>query len=151
MIVRKRNRIINTIEFGDCIEIMKRWADVGVQVNTCVTSPPYFNLRDYHTDGQIGHEETPQEYVEKIVEVFRNVRNILRDDGTVWLNIADSYCNSNGLTRSKWKRKSREDAPANDRKLKSLHEFGLKTKDLMGIPWRLALHYRKMGGILDKI
>ncbi|MGV2480089.1 UNVERIFIED_CONTAM: site-specific DNA-methyltransferase, partial [Salmonella enterica subsp. enterica serovar Weltevreden] len=60
-------------------------------VHTCVTSPPYFGLRDYGVEGQIGLEQTPDEYVAKLVEVFREVRRVLRDDGTLWLNLGDSY------------------------------------------------------------
>ena len=74
---------------GDCIESMRGLPDQSVQ--TCVTSPPYFGLRDYGHDGQIGLEPTPAEYVAKMVEVFREVRRVLRDDGTLWLNLGDSY------------------------------------------------------------
>ena len=74
---------------GDCIESMKGLDDQSV--NCCVTSPPYFGLRDYGVDGQIGLEQTPEEYVAKMVEVFREVRRVLRDDGTLWLNLGDSY------------------------------------------------------------
>ena len=79
------------IEFGDCREIMRRWAAAGVRVQTCVTSPPYFGLRDYGHEGQIGLEQTPEQYVAAMVEVFRCVRDVLADDGTLWLNLGDSY------------------------------------------------------------
>ena len=65
-------------------------------VHTCVTSPPYYNLRDYGVEGQIGHEDTPEEFVEKLVEVFREVRRVLRPDGTLWVNIGDSYATRSG-------------------------------------------------------
>ena len=65
-------------------------------VHTCVTSPPYYNLRDYGVAGQIGNEDTPEEFVEKLVEVFREVRRVLRPDGTLWVNIGDSYATKSG-------------------------------------------------------
>jgi site-specific DNA-methyltransferase (adenine-specific) len=74
---------------GDCIESMRQ-IEAG-SVHTCVTSPPYFGLRDYGVDGQIGLEDTPDAYVTRLVEVFREVRRVLRDDGTLWLNLGDSY------------------------------------------------------------
>jgi DNA modification methylase len=77
---------------GDCIEGMRRLE--GQSVNCVVTSPPYFGLRDYGHDGQIGLEASPDAYVAKMVEVFREVRRVLRDDGTVWLNLGDSYASS---------------------------------------------------------
>ena len=79
---------------GDCIETMRGLPSGSVQ--TCVTSPPYYGLRDYGHDGQIGLEETPEAYVAKLVEVFREVRRLLRDDGTLWLNLGDSYNGSGG-------------------------------------------------------
>jgi DNA modification methylase len=82
---------MNRIEFGDCRETMRRWASDGVRVQTCVTSPPYFGLRDYGHDGQIGLEQTPEEYITAMVEVFRCVKDVLANDGTLWLNIGDSY------------------------------------------------------------
>jgi DNA modification methylase len=183
-----------TLILGDCLEVMRTMADKSVQC--CVTSPPYFGLRDYGTakwdggdagcdhkqttarhdggrvntngfhgsskddsdkgemnyrntcakcgairiDDQIGLEESPEAYVAKLVDVFREVRRVLRDDGVLWLNLGDSYCNTNGYARAseKWQRDGRNDAPANDRNLNALHEEGYKTKDLLGIPWRVA-------------
>src|SRR5271154_4105994 len=74
---------------GDCRELLKQLPDACVQ--TCITSPPYFALRDYGVDGQIGLEATPDEYIASLVDVFREVRRVLRDDGTLWLNLGDSY------------------------------------------------------------
>lgn len=141
---------MNKIEFGDCRETMRRWAKEGVKAQTCVTSPPYYGLRDYGRDGQIGMEETPDEYIAQMVEVFRCVRDVLSDDGTVWLNIGDSYCNSNGFARAspEYQREGRNNMPANDRKLDKLHATGLKTKDLIGIPWMLAFALRADGWYL---
>lgn len=74
---------------GDCLEAMRGMADQSA--HCCITSPPYFGLRDYGVDGQIGLEPSPAEFVAKLVEVFREVRRVLRDDGTLWLNLGDSY------------------------------------------------------------
>lgn len=193
---------MNKIEFGDCREIMRKWASQGVKAQTCVTSPPYYGLRDYGTakweggdpdcqhsismptkwndpkqgtsvlrpevghrggsssschicgakriDEQLGLEDTPEEYISNMVEVFRCVRDVLEDDGTLWVNIGDSYCNSNGFARAspEYQREGRNNMPANDRKLDKLHETGLKTKDLIGIPWMLAFALRADGWYL---
>ena len=82
---------MNLIEFGDCRDTMRRWAEQGVKAQMCVTSPPYFGLRDYGHEGQIGLEQTPEQYISAIVEVFRCVRDVLADDGTLWLNLGSSY------------------------------------------------------------
>jgi len=141
---------MNKIEFGDCRETMRRWKEQGIKAQTCVTSPPYFGLRDYGHDGQLGLEETPEEYIRAMVEVFRCVWDVLEDDGTLWLNIGDSYCNSNGFARAspEYQREGRNNMPANDRKLDKLHATGLKTKDLIGIPWMMAFALRADGWYL---
>ena len=115
-----------------------------------MTSPPYFGLRDYGNDDQIGLEKTPEKYVEALVDVFRGVRRVLRDDGTAWLNLGDSYCNSNGFARASadYQREGRNNAPSNDRNLKYLHASGFKTKDLIGIPWRVAFALQADGWYL---
>ena len=87
---------MNQIIFGDCRETMKNLAALGIKAQMCVTSPPYFGLRDYGHDGQIGLEQTPDEYIAAMVEVFRCVRDMLADDGTLWLNIGDSYAQAGG-------------------------------------------------------
>jgi len=181
---------------------MRRWKQQGIKAQTCVTSPPYYGLRDYGTakweggdddcehsismptkwndpkrgtsvlrpetahrggssthchkcgatriDSQLGLEETPEQYIDAMVEVFRCVWDVLEDDGTLWLNIGDSYCNSNGFARAspEYQREGRNNMPANDRKLDKLHETGLKTKDLIGIPWMLAFALRADGWYL---
>lgn len=93
---------MNKIEFGDCRETMRKWAKEGVKAHTCVTSPPYYGLRDYGHDGQIGLEETPEEYIKSMVEVFRCVRDVLTDDGTLWMNIGDSYGKGKQLLGVPW-------------------------------------------------
>lgn len=114
-------------------------------VNTCITSPPYYGLRDYGCDGQIGLEETPESYVQKMVDVFREVKRVLRDDGTLWLNLGDSYAGSGGAGNqfgqlnnglSKYKQSSMPSA------------IGLKPKDLIGIPWRVAFALQADGWYL---
>jgi len=86
---------------GDCLEVMRSLPERSVQC--CVTSPPYFGLRDYGVDGQIGLEETPQDYVNRLVEVFREVWRVLRDDGTLWLNLGDSYSDNKNLVGIPWR------------------------------------------------
>ena len=88
------------LHLGDCLDHLEFMPDNSV--NCCVTSPPYFGLRDYGMDGQIGLEQTPEEYVAKMVEVFREVRRVLRDDGTLWLNLGDSYGKDKQLLGIPW-------------------------------------------------
>lgn len=134
---------MNNIEFGDCRDTMRRWAADGVRVQTCVTSPPYFGLRNYGVDGQIGLEQTPGEYIEAMVEVFRCVRDVLADDGTLWLNIGDSYANGGRKTRDtddKLVQRGMRTRPADP--------DDVKPKDLIGIPWMLAFALRADGWYL---
>ena len=131
-----------TLYLGDCIESMRAMPDASV--HTCVTSPPYFGLRDYGHDGQIGLEQTPDEYVANLVEVFREVRRVLRDDGTLWLNLGDSYTSGGRKTRAPdakhdGARAMESRAPTPD---------GLKPKDLIGIPWRVAFALQADGWYL---
>jgi len=142
---------VNIIEFGDCRETMRRWASEGIKAQTCVTSPPYYGLRDYGNDGQIGLEETPEEYIAAMVEVFRCVRDVLADDGTVWLNIGDSYYNYRpGKGQALVKQtvaNSDQDLPQTCARRGNKLE-GLKEKDLIGIPWMLAFALRADGWYL---
>lgn len=129
---------------GDCVESMQQLPD-GI-INCCVTSPPYFGLRDYGVDGQIGLEQTPEEYVTKMVEVFREVRRLLRDDGTLWLNIGDSYAGSGKGAWDKREGQKERYVPKQDGgKIPNKIPEGLKRKDLIGIPWRLALALQSDG------
>jgi len=140
---------MNRVEFGDCRDTMRRWAIEGVKAQMCVTSPPYFGLRDYGHKGQIGLEQTPEEYIAAMVEVFRCVRNVLADDGTLWLNIGDSYNNFRsqmGPGQSVHGRDKLNGKP--DVKAKKRGVDGLKEKDLIGIPWMLAFALRADGWYL---
>ena len=95
------------IKQGDALSVLKTMPDQCI--NTCVTSPPYWGLRDYGVEGQIGLERTPEEYVDKLVQVFREVRRVLRDDGTLWLNLGDVYsgsCQTGGVNSISGKGKS---------------------------------------------
>jgi DNA modification methylase len=123
------DRIHNT----DALTLLRALPDESI--NCCVTSPPYFGLRDYGTDGQIGLEETPQQYVDALVTVFRELRRVLRSDGTFWLNIGDSYAGSGKGGQSSEKRS------ANWQPEYSNHgaRYGFKAKDRMMIPARLAI------------
>lgn len=130
---------------GDCREVLRGLADGSVQ--TCVTSPPYFGLRDYGVDGQIGAESTLDAYVAELVGVFREVRRVLADDGTVWLNLGDTYasacpCNRRNVvgmgSLDNGKRENRPPRLPN----------GLKEKDLIGVPWRVAFALQADGWYL---
>jgi len=194
---------MNKIEFGDNRTTMKKWIAEGVKVQTCVTSPPYYGLRDYGTgnwiggdsncshkrdskysentitghankeltvgdaiyksvcpkcgaireDLQLGLEETPEEYVSAMVDVFRHVRDLLEDDGTLWLNIGDSYASQGGRQVEQTVRKT--DDYVNSGQLGSNGSGtsrrppdGIKAKDLIGIPWMLAFALRADGWYL---
>jgi len=141
---------LNQCHFGDCLETMRRMPDGIAQ--TCVTSPPYFGLRDYGHERQIGLEETPAAFVAKLVEVFREVRRVLRDDGTLWLNLGDSYAGSWGAQGHKTTTGVSGVQIANHPKRASntgsIKEDGLKPKDLMGIPWRVAFALQADGWYL---
>jgi DNA modification methylase len=142
---------MNMIEFGDCRETMRRWAVEGVKAQMCVTSPPYYGLRDYGVDGQIGAEETPQQFIDNLVEVFACVWDILADDGTLWVNLGDSYYNYRpGKGQALVKQSvanTNQDLPQNCARRANKLE-GYKEKDLMGMPWRLAFALQDFGWYL---
>ena len=135
---------IDTVIQGDCREILKTLPDQSI--NCCVTSPPYYGLRDYGMEEQIGLEETPEEFINKLTEVFREVRRVLRDDGTLWLNMGDSYCG----TGSKGDYQDPKYAEGRNGQRVSLTQKvnGCKNKDLIGIPWMLAFALRNDGWYL---
>ena len=145
---------MNRIEFGDCRDTMRKWASEGVKVQTCVTSPPYFGLRDYGHDGQIGLEQTPEEYIAAMVEVFQCVKDVLADDGTLWLNIGDSYASyRDGKATPDTTRKESTGTlvpkgSARNRMASTFSGSGVKHKDLIGIPWMLAFALRADGWYL---
>lgn len=132
---------------GDCREVLPTVDAESVQC--CVTSPPYWGLRDYDHPGQIGAEASPDEYVRSLVEVFREVRRVLRKDGTVWLNVGDGYAR-NGGTGSH----GPNAIVGNTKKLiqkrncKVPEVWGLKDRDLMGLPWRVAFAMQEDGWYL---
>jgi DNA modification methylase len=134
---------LNTIINSDCIEGMRSLPDGSVQC--CVTSPPYWGLRDYGVDGQFGLEKTPDEYVQHMVEVFSEVRRVLRDDGTLWLNLGDSYGTGTVAARKQGTRgigANTQDAQD------SVPRCGGMAKQLIGIPWRVAFALQADGWYL---
>jgi len=148
------------IHQGDCLASLRSME--ARSVHCCVTSPPYFGLRDYGHDGQIGLEPTPGEYVAKLVEVFREVRRVLRDDGTLWLNLGDSYASTPpgnktiGVSAKSGLRGVNGASGAYRETLASGHATkrdtsklqGIKPKDLLGIPWRVAFALQADGWYL---
>ncbi len=124
-----------TILTGDAIQQLRTLPDESVQC--CVTSPPYWGLRDYGTNGQLGLEKTPEEYVAKMVEIFREVRRVLRKDGTLWLNLGDSYWGGGNGPAGNFG-VSDETRPNNSKGKTYPKHDALKPKDLCGIPWRVA-------------
>jgi DNA modification methylase len=147
------------IHYGDCREVLPTLP--AESVHCCVTSPPYFGLRDYGRPNQIGLEQTPDEYVAQMVAVFREVRRVLRDDGTLWLNLGDSYFGStmtggnNGINANggdggfKQKRQFKKPKQYIDIESRTISEhLPLKPKDLIGIPWRVAFALQADGWYL---
>jgi len=130
------------IKIGDCRHVLKQLP--SNHFHTCVTSPPYWGLRDYGNNGQLGLEETPQEFVDNLVKVFREVKRVLRDDGTLWLNLGDSYsghcsrASNNGRAGFGNKREG----------VFFKTGKGLKAKDLVGMPWRVAFALQEDGWYL---
>ena len=137
----------DTILYGDCRETLKQFDE---KARMCVTSPPYYGLRNYgNEDNQIGLEQTPEEYIKQLVEVFRSVRDVLTDDGTLWVNIGDTYYNyrSDGNYPKQTVSKTRQDLPQHT-PVRGNKLEGLKSKDLIGIPWMLAFALRADGWYL---
>lgn len=129
----------SVVIIGDALDVLREMESDSV--NVCVTSPPYYGLRDYGIRGQIGLEQTPEEYIQKMVQVFQEVRRVLRPDGTLWVNIGDSYATASG-----------EQPPTNTRNsrghTKKKVPEGYKKKDLIGVPWMLAFALRADGWYL---
>jgi DNA modification methylase len=140
----------NTIYHGNCLEVLKTLPDNSI--DCCITSPPYYGLRNYGVEGQIGLEETPEAFVAELVKVFDEVKRVLKPTGQLWLNIGDSYAGSGkgagDTTTDNWKQgthKGTRDNGINNIKLKTP---GAKPKDLIGVPWMLAFALRAAGWYL---
>lgn len=137
---------LNKIYNADCLTFLKQMSDNFI--DCCVTSPPYYGLRDYGVTGQIGLEETPDQYVQKLVEIFREVKRVLKSEGTLWLNLGDSYNGSNqsggiGIVNNKKYHDTKDVKQIGTKRIK-----GLKPKDLIGIPWMVAFALRADGWYL---
>lgn len=142
---------MNKVYFGDCRDSMRQIAKDGIKVQSCITSPPYYGLRDYGVAGQIGNEQSPKEFIDNLVEVFACVWDVLEDDGTLWVNLGDSYYNyrpgkgqrvvANSIASQK--SSEFENSAKRGNKLN-----GYKEKDLMGMPWRLAFALQDFGWTL---
>lgn len=136
---------------ADALEALRTLPDSCCR--TCITSPPYYGLRDYGADGQIGLEDTPERYIENLAQIFREVKRVLQDDGTLWVNIGDSYAAS-GKGRNRdgvFNEKDENIQSARQKKSqirRTLEGHGLKRKDLIGIPWLLAFALRADGWYL---
>ena len=137
-----------SLYIGDCCVTLRRLP--AESVHCCVTSPPYFGLRDYGHAGQIGLEDTPEAYVARLVEVFREVRRVLRDDGTLWLNLGDSYAQAGGRGEqgATSQRLGRSNVEAQEKHTSLKTPEGYKAKDLLGIPWMVAFALRSDGWYL---
>jgi DNA modification methylase len=131
---------------GDCRELLREVPNESIQC--CVTSPPYWGLRDYKVEGQLGLEDTPEQYVESMVDVFREVRRVLRADGTLWLNLGDSYSGDKSGGRNDTAKMYGEQGQMLAAKRKLNMRSGLKPKDLCGIPWRVAFALQADGWYL---
>lgn len=142
---------MNRVIFGDCRDTMRDLKAQNVRVQCCVTSPPYFGLRDYGHPGQIGLEKTPAEYVTALVEVFEGVRELLADDGVLWLNLGDSYAGTGksggGAQGKRWEECGMDtEGPRGGKWMPP--PVCYKAKDLMGMPWRVAFALQAAGWYL---
>jgi site-specific DNA-methyltransferase (adenine-specific) len=150
------DHLLNTVHHADALSFLKKLPDECV--NAIITSPPYYAQRDYGDGAQIGLEDTPQDYIERLVSVFREARRVLRKDGTFWLNIGDNYVGAtsqhkNGGSQGKTSRYSRKHMngiPSTGRakRNKTFYEMGLPMKSLVGMPWRVAFALQSDGWIL---
>lgn len=135
---------MNKVFFGDCRDTMRDLIAQGIKAQMCVTSPPYFGLRDYGHPGQLGLEATPAEFVANMVEVFRLVRDVLADDGVLWLNLGDSYTregSAGGAGNSALVSATRLGTQIRN----CVPPAGMRPKNLLGIPWRVALALQEDG------
>ena len=133
---------------GDCLDLLRNLPQETI--DCCVTSPPYWGLRDYGHEGQLGLEPTPEAYVQNMVEVFREVRRVLKPTGTLWLNLGDSYARQGGRTSNvprHWDGRQHDPGGLHDKRALA-SDFGAKPKDLVGIPWRVAFALQADGWYL---
>ncbi|WP_212692497.1 DNA-methyltransferase [Vallitalea guaymasensis] len=143
---------INKIYNMDCRKGLKLIDDNSI--DCCITSPPYWGLRDYGVDGQIGLEDTLQKYIENMVQVFREIKRVLKKDGTVWLNLGDSYVGTGGdrkkavLNPVFYQQQQHNPKGGRYEKIQELKKINLKPKDLIGIPWRIAFALQDDGWYL---
>lgn len=135
-----------SVHKGDAVDVLR--SIPSDSIDCCVTSPPYWGLRDYGRAGQIGLEKSPDEYVERLVSVFAEVRRVLKPDGTCWVNLGDSYASQGGrqVAQSKWQVEGASDGQSGG--LSRNAPSGLKPKDLVGIPWRVAFALQDDGWYL---
>ena len=143
---------------GDCVESLNKLEDQSI--NTCITSPPYWGLRNYNDEEkQLGMEDTPEEFVDNLVNVFREVKRVLRDDGTLWLNLGDSYANQRSgegadtlknlnVNTHGYKNPTKKQEKTNKNFNKTLNYGNLKPKNLVGMPWRVAFALQQDGWYL---
>tara|TARA_B100000287_G_scaffold228446_1_gene215363 strand:- start:48 stop:1211 length:1164 start_codon:yes stop_codon:yes gene_type:complete len=136
---------INLIQ-GNCLDKLKELKSKSI--NCCITSPPYYALRDYNMDEQIGLEDTYQEYIENLVKVFKEVKRLLKDDGTLWLNMGDTYVGTGQKTKDSYLDKKYKNGRSSKKKPLNNRVEGLKRKDLMGMPWRIAFALQNDGWYL---
>lgn len=134
---------MNKVYWGDCRESMKQMKQEGVIVQTCVTSPPYYGLRDYGHEGQIGNEQTPKEFIDNLVEVFACVWDILADDGTLWVNLGDTYSAGGRGAGSSIQEANKGSITGSV--LGAWKVEGYRPKNLLGMPWRLAFALQDFG------
>jgi DNA modification methylase len=136
---------MNKVYFGDCRDSMRQMAKDSIKVQTCITSPPYYGLRDYGNGGQIGLEETPQKFVESLVEVFACVWDILEDDGTLWMNLGDSYSAGGRGGGQEGGIQAGNKGSVTGEVFGAWKVEGFRPKNLLGIPWRVAIAMQDFG------
>lgn len=138
---------LNKIYNNDCLEGMKSLPDCSIDM--IITSPPYWNLRDYGVEGQVGLEETPEKYIEKLVSIFNESKRILKKEGTLWVNIGDTYStHSSGSKKHSHNFRKADVAASNGIGTLKKGKTGLPEKNLLGVPWKLALGLQSNGWIL---
>jgi DNA modification methylase len=140
------DRWLNKILLGNAPDVLRELPDNSI--HCCVTSPPYWRLRDYGVEGQLGLEKTPEEYVQKMVDLFREVRRVLRDDGTCWINLGDTYAAGRLGPGSGKQTTNYGSCNGSHIEKPRLAPMGLKPKDLVGIPWRVAFALQSDGWYL---